>query len=117
MGDISIPHPTTILSSNRESDLDIPDSYNHYIRIATQEHLNDDLDLPLCQLGLSSPIETEIIARKLLLKQFSKSAIAKRNSPLCNKNAIFKINLSNLARWKDILSDLHGHWKYFKIKK
>ena len=92
MGDISSPHPTTIviLSSNPESDLDIPDSYNHYIRNVTQvELLNDDPDLPIYQLGLSSPIDTEIIARKLLLKQFPKSAIAKRNPPLSNKNAVF----------------------------
>ena len=69
MGDISSPHPTTILSSNPESDLDIPDSYNHYIRNVTQvELLDDDPDLPIYQLGLPSPIDTKIIARKLLLK-------------------------------------------------
>ena len=92
MGDTSSPHPTAIviLSSNPESDLDIPDSYNHYIGIATQvQLLNDDPDLPIYQLGLSSPTDTEIITRKLLLKQFLKSAIAKRNPPLCNKNAVF----------------------------
>ena len=57
------------------------------------------------------------MARNLLLKQFPKSAIAKRNPPLCNKNAVFLINLSNLGHWKDILWDLHGHWKHSKIEK
>ena len=71
MGDILLPHPTTIvvLSPNPESDLDIPDSYNHYIGNITQvQLLNDDPDLPIYQLGLLSPVDTEIIARKLLLK-------------------------------------------------
>ena len=117
MGDISSPHPTTRLSSNPESDLDILDSYNHCIGNASQvQALNDDPDLPIYQLGLSTPIDTEIIARKLLLKQFPKSAIAKRNRPLCNKNAVFLINLSNLVHWKDILLDLHGYWKHSKTK-
>ena len=81
-----------ILSSTvlHKSDLGTPDSCNHYIGSGTQVHLlNDDPDLPIYQLGLSSPIDTEIIARKLLLKQFPKSAIAKRNPPLSNKNAVF----------------------------
>ena len=79
-----------ILSSNHKSDLDKPDSCNHYIGSGTQVYLlNDDSDLPIYQLGLSSPIDTEIIERKLLLKQFPKSAIAKRNPPLSNKNAVF----------------------------
>ena len=73
MGDISSPHRTTIVifSSNPESDFHIHDSYNHYIGITTQvQLLNDDLDLPIYPLGSSSPIDTEIITRKLLLKQF-----------------------------------------------
>ena len=36
---------------------------------------------------------------------------------MSNKNAVFKINLSNLAHCKDILSDLHGPWKPPKTKK
>ena len=92
MGDISSTHPTTIviLSSNPESDLDIADSYNHCIGNATQvQLLNDDQDLPIYQLGLSSQIDTQIIARKLLLKQFRKSVIAKRNQTFCYKNVVF----------------------------
>ena len=35
---------------------------------------------------------------------------------LCNKNRAFLINLLNLALWKDILSDLHGHSNHSKTK-
>lgn len=75
------------LSSNPESDLGIPDSYKLYIGIATQvQLLNDEPDLPI-RIIITN--DTEVIARKALLKQFPKSAISKRNQPLWNWNAVF----------------------------
>ena len=75
------------LSSNPESDLGILDSYKLYIGIATQvQLLNDEPDLPI-RIIITN--DTEVIARKVLLKQFRKSAISKRNQPLWNWNAVF----------------------------
>ena len=75
------------LSSNPESDLGIPDSYKLYIGIPTQvQLLNDEPDLPI-RIIITN--DTEVIARKVLLKQFRKSAISKRNQPLWNWNAVF----------------------------
>ena len=68
------------LSSNPESDLGILDSYKVYIGIATQvQLLNDEPDLPI-RIIITN--DTEVIARKVFLKQFRKSAISKRNQPL-----------------------------------
>lgn len=77
----------TYESSKPVTNLDITDYYNHYIRIATKvQLLNDDPGLSISQLRLSPLIiVTEIIARRLWLKQFPKSAITKRNPPLCYK--------------------------------
>ena len=70
--DISSPLPKAIVifSSNRESDLGIPDSYKLYIGIATQvQLLNDEPDLPI-RIIITN--DTEVIARIVLFEAISK---------------------------------------------
>ena len=80
------------------------------------QYLNGDLDIPIYQSNISQPVDTEIMVQQILLKQYSDLYIAKRNPTLCDQNAIFLVNLSNLGHWKDILTDGHCQWSHSKTK-
>ena len=83
----TLPKAIVIFSSNLESDLGIPDSYKFYIGTATQvQLLNDEPDWPI-RIIITN--DTEVIVRKVLLKQFPKSVISKRIQPLSMWNAVF----------------------------
>ena len=90
---------------------------NQCLDARNTEYLNGDLDIPIFKKGVSEPMDTQIVASTILLKNFNKSQVANLNPPLCNINAAFIVNTTKLKNIKDIMCDQHGHWQHSKTKK
>ena len=80
------------------------------------DHLDDDNGFPIWRYS-NKALETRYVSEVTHLKKYDTNHICMRNPRICNISASFLIDKSHLAHEKDVLCNLHGHWKLSKTKK